>query len=124
MSAFTREAVIAECFEYVRQVVTLSPGVTTRAKQRAAARLLRLRISRLIDWWQGEVKLVEAHEADQIRYYAAEARRVADQKARDFNQRRDRAVAGAPAVVVRLAPREIRRTQSPPPRRKKGSPPF
>jgi hypothetical protein len=72
---FTADPVLAELRDQVKRLVEVCPGATVRARLRYAARLLRLPIGRVADWYYGEVRRVEAHEADQIRYYFAEARR-------------------------------------------------
>jgi hypothetical protein len=88
MSRFTAEAVIADLTLEVRQTVAdaAPPSATVRARLRSAARLLRLPIGRVADWFYGEVRRVEAHEADQIRHYAAEQRK----KLRDAERREAR----------------------------------
>lgn len=104
MRSFTAEAVIAALAGEVRQTVAASPGATVRVRLRSTARLLRLPVSRVGDWFYGEVRRVEAHEADQIRHYAAEARRRLARREREYSRIRAELVDHAPAGVARLAP--------------------
>lgn len=101
---FTAEAVNAEIISAVRQTVAASPGATVRAQLRAAARSLRLSIGRCADFWYGEVRFVPAHEADQIRYFSAEAQRLAREREIQYRNQRARFVAAAPGLVGKLAP--------------------
>jgi len=65
---------LAELGELVKSTVERSPGSTVRDRLAMAARTLRLTPSRVTDWWYGEVRRVEAHEADSIREFARRAR--------------------------------------------------
>lgn len=91
IAALTPDVVTATLTGIVRQVVTLSPGATVRARQRKAARSLRLPIGRVSDWWNGRVRRVEAHELLRIIYYAGQLDRVAEAD-RDYRRARRRAL--------------------------------
>ncbi len=65
---------LAELRELVKATVRRSPGLNVRERLRAAARVLRLPVGRVTDWYYGEVRRVEAHEADAIRQFALSAR--------------------------------------------------
>lgn len=94
--AFTAEAVRDELTGNVKALVDSAPGATVKERLRSAARYLGLPFSRVQDYWHGEVRRIEAHEADQIRaYYQAaqeliEARQAYDQLRRDFLQNHPR----------------------------------
>jgi hypothetical protein len=110
---FTAEAVIDKLRLEVRQTVAASPGATTRARLRSSARLLRLPIGRLADWFYGEVRRVEAQEADQIRHYVRAARRRAEELERRLERQyeavRAELVDNASPVVGSLAPPSARK---------------
>lgn len=66
---------LADLRERVREIVLASPGQRIRDKVREAAETLRLPESRVADWHYGEVRRVEAWEANQIRARAIGATR-------------------------------------------------
>ena len=72
---FSPEAVRAELSARIRELVEASPGLTVKARLRAAARALGLPPGRVTRFFYREVRRVEAHEADWIRYRAAAAKR-------------------------------------------------
>jgi hypothetical protein len=65
---------LADLGELVKGTVRRSPGLKVQDRITAAARTLRLPRSRVEDWWYGEVRRVEAFEADIIRRHAVSAR--------------------------------------------------
>ena len=65
---------LAELGGLVKDTVKAAPGERVADRIAAAARALRLPRGRVEDWWYGEVRRVEAHEADAIRRNAGRAR--------------------------------------------------
>lgn len=103
--SFTAEAVRLEMSERVQETVRFSPGDTVKARLRSAARMLGLSVGRVADYVYGEVRRVEAHEADQIRAYHTEAkRRRLAQLENEYRRLRAEVVAEAPAGLAVLAP--------------------
>ncbi len=106
--AFTAEAVRAELTGTVKDTVRASPGETVKARLRAAARFLGLPTGRVQDYWHGEVRRIEAHEADQIRHRAAEAKRHrAARLYAEYMALRAELLQEAPASLVALVPPAI-----------------
>lgn len=68
------QILLAELRELVKSTVRHSPGLIVQDRITAAARMLHLPRSRVEDWYYGEVRRVEAHEAETIREYAFKAR--------------------------------------------------
>jgi hypothetical protein len=101
---FTAEGVRAELTARIRETVKASPGDTVKARLRSAARMIGLPVGRIQDYWHGEVRRIEAHEADQIRHRAwiAKQQRIAKLEA-DYRELRRELLAG-PAWVVAVAP--------------------
>lgn len=101
------EGVRTELSAAVRDLVASTPGATVKARLRAAARALGLPTGRVTDFYYREVRRVEAHEADRIRYRAAEAKRremwLAQLEA-EYQQRRAEFLDSAPDFMARLVP--------------------
>jgi len=62
--------IISTLTKQVRAIVGASPGTQVRGRIFAAAQILRLPQGRIKAWYYGEVRRVEVHEADQIRFVA------------------------------------------------------
>jgi len=106
--AYTAEAVRAEITAHVKSTVDASPGPTVKARLRAAARALGLPVGRVADYHYGEVRRVEAHEADQIRQRARAAKeRELARLAAQYQALRAELVAEAPRGLGWLVPAEI-----------------
>jgi hypothetical protein len=73
---FTADSVRSDLTECVKDTVRNSPGETVKGRLRSAARFLGLPIGRVQDFWYGEVRRIEAHEAIQIRERTLEAKRA------------------------------------------------
>lgn len=110
LTDFSRAAVNQEITQAVRDTVDGADGVSMKDRIRSAARLLRLPFGRVQKYKYGAVGRIDAHEADQIRHYAREAKRAQLAKlARQYNNLRtsvlaDAALAGDDAVASLLPP--------------------
>jgi hypothetical protein len=102
---FTADTVRSELTENVKDTVRHSPGETVKARLRSAARFLGLPMGRVQDYWYGEVRRVEAHEAMQIqeRTLAAKRARLVRLEA-EYRALRAELVADAPRGLGWLAP--------------------
>lgn len=106
--AFTAEAVRAELTAHVKDTVRSSPGDTVKERLRSAARVLGIPFGRVQDYWHGEVRRIEAHEADRIRHRAAEAKRARLARLEaEYRALRAELVAEAPRGLGWLVPPEI-----------------
>lgn len=74
LTAANSAVLLAELGELVKSTVRHSPGLKVRDRITNAARVLTLPRGRVEDWWYGEVRRVDAFEAEQIRRYATAAR--------------------------------------------------
>ncbi len=74
MGASSALGLLADLRELVNGTVRRSPGLMVQDRIAAAAVTLRLPRSRVKDWYYGEVRRVEAWEADCIRRHALAAR--------------------------------------------------
>lgn len=103
--AFAAETVNAELIGAVKETVSASPGATVKARLRAAARFIGLPIGRVQDYWYGEVRRIEAHEAELIRARARQAKlaKLARLEA-EYRKLQAEVVAEAPAGLGWLAP--------------------
>jgi len=100
--AFTAEAVRDELTANIKELVGASPGGTVKERLRSAARYLGLPFSRVQDYWHGEVRRIEAHEADQIRAYYKAAKELIEARA-DYERRRQEFLRTHPRLA-RFAP--------------------
>ncbi len=81
----------------VADTATGGPGVSVKDRLRHAARALRLPFSRIQNIYYGEARRIDAHEADQIRYFHELARveRLGRMKA-EYEAHRHELLARAP----------------------------
>ncbi|MGD9613772.1 MAG: hypothetical protein AB7H90_01095 [Alphaproteobacteria bacterium] len=102
---FSADAVRSELTEDVKYTVRHSPGETVKARIRSAARALGLPMGRVQDYWYGEVRRVEAHEAIQIkeRSLAAKQARLARLEA-EYTALQKELAAEAPRGMGWLCP--------------------
>jgi hypothetical protein len=82
---FTAQAVSEELTGNVKSLVEASPELSIKGRLRAVSRRIGLPISRIEDYWYGEVRRPPAHEADQIRAYYKSATKLI-QARQDYDQ--------------------------------------
>ena len=110
--SFTAEAVRLEMSDRVQDVVRRSPGETVKARLNAAARVLGLSVGRVGDFFYGEVRRVEAHEAEQIRanHEVAKQQQLARAEA-EYRRLQAEVVREAPRGLGWLCPPALAETE-------------
>jgi hypothetical protein len=99
------EAVRNEITGTIRDLVEKAPGGNRKARLTAAARSLGIAVGRVTDFFYGEARRVDAHEADRIRDHArqAEYRELARLET-EYAALRAKLVAAAPGGLAALCP--------------------
>jgi hypothetical protein len=106
--SFTAEAVNTEITGLVRDIISGSSGETVKARLRSAARSLGLGVSRVADYYYGEVRRIEAHEADQIRYKAPIAQHEQMLRMhREYMAKRAKVASRTPWPLAPLLPPDV-----------------
>lgn len=105
--SFTAEAIRVEMTDRVQETVRYSPGSSVKARLTAAARLLGLSVGRVADYVYGEVRRVEAHEADTIRANHEVARKHFLAFEAEYRRKRDEMVRRAPGYLGALLPPSV-----------------
>lgn len=116
MSSFTAPSVVHEMRDHVMGVARTHGGRSVKSMIAHAAKKLGITPARAENYWYGEVRRVEAQEADQIRERAQLARleALATLK-RDYEAARREFISTAPRALAVLVPPALGDDEDPPP---------